>query len=85
MRALLFYHEVKAKRLKKIKSKEYRRKLKKAEKRRAGEAGDEGDEEQLRLDLEAAEFERAKVGVGEWGGVCVGGDGCVPALACLRL
>jgi hypothetical protein len=30
MRALLFYHELKAKRLKKIKSKEYRRKLKKA-------------------------------------------------------
>lgn len=30
MRALLFYHEAKAKRLKKIKSKEYRRKLKKA-------------------------------------------------------
>jgi U3 small nucleolar RNA-associated protein 14 len=30
MRALLFYHEAKARRLKKIKSKEYRRKLKKA-------------------------------------------------------
>lgn len=30
MRALLFYHEAKAKRMKKIKSKEYRRKLKKS-------------------------------------------------------
>lgn len=66
MRALLFYHEVKAKRLKKIKSKEYRRRLKKAEKRKAGAAeGDGGfeglmDEDALRQELEDAEFERAK-------------------------
>ncbi|PRW50835.1 U3 small nucleolar RNA-associated 14-like protein A [Chlorella sorokiniana] len=62
MRALLFYHEAKAKRLKKIKSKEYRRKLKKSEKRKAEAGGGEGDEgeEALRLELEAAEFERAK-------------------------
>lgn len=61
MRALLFYHEVKAKRMKKIKSKEYHRKLKKAEKRKALEAGGEADdEEQLRQMMEEAEFERAK-------------------------
>ncbi|PSC76740.1 U3 small nucleolar RNA-associated 14-like protein A isoform A [Micractinium conductrix] len=60
MRALLFYHESKAKRLKKIKSKEYRRKLKKAEKRKAAAGGEEGDEEQLRLEAEEAEFERAQ-------------------------
>ncbi|KAL4441441.1 hypothetical protein ABPG77_001945 [Micractinium sp. CCAP 211/92] len=59
MRALLFYHETKAKRLKKIKSKEYRRKLKKAEKRKAEAAGEE-DEDQLRLEQEQAEFDRAK-------------------------
>jgi U3 small nucleolar RNA-associated protein 14 len=65
MRALLFYHELKAKRMKKIKSKEYRRKIKKAEKRRAlglgGESGDaDFDEETLRHELEDAEFDRAK-------------------------
>lgn len=61
MRALLFYHEAKARRLKKIKSKEYRRKLKKAEKRRAAEAGEAGEEEEeLRLMQEHAEFDRAK-------------------------
>lgn len=35
MRSLLFYHELKAKRLKNIKSKEFHRQLKKAEKRKA--------------------------------------------------
>ncbi len=65
MRALMFYHEMKAKRLKKIKSKEYRRRLKKAEKRKA-EAGAEGgadlllDEEELRQAQEEAEFNRAQ-------------------------
>jgi len=65
MRALLFYHELKAKRMKKIKSKEYRRKIKKAEKRKAlalgGGSGDaDFDEETLRHELEDAEFDRAK-------------------------
>eukprot|EP00887_Chlorella_sp_A99_P001155 scaffold14.g1155.t1 len=64
MRALLFYHEAKAKRMKKIKSKEYRRKLKKAEQRRGAGGGAEGEEdgegeEIIRL-REEAEFERAK-------------------------
>jgi U3 small nucleolar RNA-associated protein 14 len=65
MRALMFYHEMKAKRLKKIKSKEYRRRLKKAEKRKA-EAGGEGgadlllDEDELRQAQEEAEFNRAQ-------------------------
>lgn len=64
MRALLFYHELKSKRLKKIKSKEYRRRLKKAEKRKAQASTAEGgmllDEDALRRELEEAEFERAK-------------------------
>lgn len=62
MRALLFYHEVKAKRLKKIKSKEYRRRLKKAEKRKA-EGGDAElllDEDAQRQADEDAEFQRAQ-------------------------
>jgi U3 small nucleolar RNA-associated protein 14 len=66
MRALLFYHEVKARRLKKIKSKDHRRRLKRAERKRAadGGAGDddggEGGADALRRDREEAEFERAK-------------------------
>ena len=62
MRALLFYHEVKAKRLKKIKSKEYRRRLKRADKKKSNGESDMmllGDEE-LRQQREEAEYERAK-------------------------
>lgn len=59
MRALLFYHELKSKRMKKIKSKEYRRKLKKAEKRKAL-MGEDGDKEALHAELEDAEFQRAR-------------------------
>ncbi|KAI3427018.1 hypothetical protein D9Q98_006960 [Chlorella vulgaris] len=59
MRALLFYHEAKAKRMKKIKSKEYRRKLKKSDQRKAEAAG-EGGEDEIRLEQEQAEFDRAK-------------------------
>ena len=64
-RALLFYHEVKAKRLKKIKSKEYRRRLKKAEKKKSNAAtGEDGmlllDEEELKQQREEAEYARAK-------------------------
>ena len=43
MRSLMFQHEIKAKRLKKIKSKEYRRKLKKAEKRKIEKEFENGD------------------------------------------
>mmetsp|Transcript_5357 Transcript_5357/g.11731 ORF Transcript_5357/g.11731 Transcript_5357/m.11731 type:complete len:1130 (-) Transcript_5357:373-3762(-) len=63
MRSLLFYHEMKAKRLKAIKSKEYHRKLAKAEKRKAdrlGEGMDEADAEALKDAEVEAEFERAK-------------------------
>ncbi|KAG7667273.1 hypothetical protein Ndes2526B_g04225 [Nannochloris sp. 'desiccata'] len=66
MRALMFYHEMKAKRLKKIKSKEYRRRLKKAEKRKAEAGAGEGgadlllDEDELRQAQEEAEFNRAQ-------------------------
>jgi U3 small nucleolar RNA-associated protein 14 len=63
-RALLFYHEVKAKRLKKIKSKEYRRRLKKAEKKRQDGVGEDGmlmlGDDELRQQREDAEYERAK-------------------------
>ncbi len=63
-RALLFYHEVKAKRLKKIKSKDYRRRLKKAEKKRQEGAGEDGmlmlGKEELQQQQEEAEYERAK-------------------------
>lgn len=62
MRALLFYHEQKAKHVKAIKSKEYRRKLNKAARRKARDgAGAEGDSAALRAAAEDAEFERAKV------------------------
>lgn len=64
MRALLFYHELKSRRLKKIKSKEYRRRLKKAEKRKAQASTADGgmllDEDALRREIEEAEYERAK-------------------------
>lgn len=64
-RALLFYHEVKAKRLKKIKSKDYRRRLKKAEKKKAGAvSGEEGmlllGDDELQQQREEAEYARAK-------------------------
>lgn len=44
MRNLMFYHEQKAKRLKKIKSKDYHKRLKKAEKMRALKRGDDDGE-----------------------------------------
>lgn len=62
-RALLFYHEVKAKRMKKIKSKEYRRRLKKAERKKSA-TGEEGmlllNEDELQQQREEAEYARAK-------------------------
>lgn len=62
MRALLFYHEQKAKHLKAIKSKEYRRKLNKAARRKAKDgAAADGDSSALKAAAEDAEFERAKV------------------------
>ena len=62
MRALLFYHEVKAKRLKKIKSKEYRRRMKKADKKKLETGGQDMlvGEEELQAQREEAEYERAK-------------------------
>ncbi|KAI8110648.1 hypothetical protein M9435_002322 [Picochlorum sp. BPE23] len=62
MRALLFYHEVKAKRLKKIKSKEYRRRMKKADKKKMETGGQDMlvGEEELQAQREEAEYERAK-------------------------
>lgn len=69
MRALLFYHEAKAKRMKKIKSKEYRRRLKKAARAKAAAAAEaitneDGmillDEDAIRKEREQAEFERAQ-------------------------
>lgn len=62
MRALLFYHEVKAKRMKAIKSKEYRRHLNKSARRKAKTAAAaDGDSSALKAAAESAEFERAKV------------------------
>ncbi len=62
MRALLFYHELKAKRVKAIKSKEYHRRLNRAAKRKAAKAGEAGDDnEALRAAAEDAEFQRVKV------------------------
>ena len=43
MRALLFYQELKAKRLKSIKSKGYHKRLAKAEKRRTEKLGKQGE------------------------------------------
>jgi U3 small nucleolar RNA-associated protein 14 len=63
MRHLLFYAEQKAKRLSKIKSKEYHRRQNKAARRaaeRAGAAAGDVDEAE-RLAAEEAEFDRAKV------------------------
>ena len=61
MRALLFYHELKAKRVKAIKSKDYHRRLNRAARRKATKAGEAGDEGALQAAAEDAEFERAKV------------------------
>ncbi len=70
MRALLFYHELKAKRVKAIKSKEYHRRLNRAAKRKAAKAGEAGDDEEaLRAAAEDAEFQRAKVGCWDWKGL----------------
>jgi U3 small nucleolar RNA-associated protein 14 len=63
MRHLLFYAEQKAKRLSKIKSKEYHKRQNKAARRaaeRAGAAAGDVDEAE-RLAAEEAEFDRAKV------------------------
>ncbi|KAL6752320.1 small-subunit processome [Haematococcus lacustris] len=62
MRSLLFYHELKAKRMKAIKSKEFHRKAAKAAKRKGqrdglGQGMEEGGEREAQ---EAQEFERAK-------------------------
>ncbi|KAL6770242.1 hypothetical protein ACKKBG_A34180 [Auxenochlorella protothecoides x Auxenochlorella symbiontica] len=61
-RALLYYHEAKAKRLKKIKSKEYRRQMKRADRRKADKLGAEegGDAAEALVAAEEAEFARAK-------------------------
>lgn len=63
MRHLLFYAELKAKRLSKIKSKEYHRKMNKAAKRKAQQLGVAGEDNESarKAALEEAEFERAKV------------------------
>eukprot|EP00877_Chromochloris_zofingiensis_P011898 jgi/Chrzof1/6962/Cz02g05190.t1 len=62
MRHLLFYAELKAKRLSKIKSKEYHRKMNKAAKRKAQQLGVAGEDNESarKAALEEAEFERAK-------------------------
>ena len=67
MRSLLYYAELKAKRLSKIKSKTYHRHLKKAAKRSAAKSGGlalggdaEDEEAAARAAAEEAEFERAK-------------------------
>ena len=73
MRSVLFYHELKAKRVKAIKSKEYRKRMGKGRSRKGGDPDDwetdldgdgveeMGDEAALRREKEAeAEFERAR-------------------------
>ncbi|MEW5305610.1 MAG: hypothetical protein WDW36_008141 [Sanguina aurantia] len=68
MRALLFHHEIKAKRMAAIKSKEYHRQASRAAKRKArkeaeagiGEEGEEGAKLAARRQQEEAEFVRAK-------------------------
>ncbi|GLC47246.1 hypothetical protein PLESTF_000895000 [Pleodorina starrii] len=67
MRSLLFYHELKARRLKAIKSKEYHRHLARAAKRKAtklaalgAEGGGEGDVDAERAAAIEAEYQRAK-------------------------
>eukprot|EP00955_Chlamydomonas_euryale_P013774 148444-Chlamydomonas_euryale.AAC.3 len=62
MRALMFYSEQKAKRLKGIKSKGYHRRLLKAEKRKGGggDGGGDGGSDDERAAAAEAEFTRAK-------------------------
>lgn len=60
MRSLLFRHELKAKRIKKIKSKTYHRLLKK-DKRKAAEAAYEFDPEAAKELARKQEFKRAEV------------------------
>ncbi|GFR45758.1 hypothetical protein Agub_g7173 [Astrephomene gubernaculifera] len=68
MRSLLFYHELKARRLKAIKSKEYHRHLAKASKRKAAKlaeaeaaaGGEDGDVDAEKVAAIEAEFQRAK-------------------------
>lgn len=67
LRSLLFYHELKSRRLKSIKSKEYHRHLARAQKRKAaklaaaaGEAGGEDNVDAERAAAIEAEFQRAK-------------------------
>ncbi|KXZ48222.1 hypothetical protein GPECTOR_29g127 [Gonium pectorale] len=67
LRSLLFYHELKSRRLKAIKSKEYHRHLARAAKRKAtkmaaaaAEAGPDGDVDGERAAAIEAEFQRAK-------------------------
>ncbi len=62
MRHLLFYSELKAKRLSKIKSKAFHRQANKAAKRKAARLGELGGDEAEKEAAEEAEFERAKVG-----------------------
>jgi len=66
MRNLLFYAELKSKRLAKIKSKAYHRIANKAAARRAAKQGaeEEGDDQAARKAAEEIEFERAKVCAG---------------------
>ena len=73
MRALLFYHEAKARRLKKIKSKEYRRKLKKAG-GRGGTRGLCGDVvgEDRKQGVPAQAQASSWVVLGRWCGWCGG-------------
>ena len=60
MRSLLFYSEMKSKRLKAIKSKEFHRQQKRADKRRAATLGELGDGGALAAAAEEAEFARAQ-------------------------
>ena len=60
MRSALFYHEAKAKRMKKIKSKAFHRLLKKGQKGQAGNQN-EFDPEAMKAEAVKAEFKRAQV------------------------
>lgn len=66
MRHLMFYAELKAKRLARIKSKEHHRRANRAAKRAAARAAEAaGDQHaEAKAAAEEAEFERAKVGLG---------------------
>jgi U3 small nucleolar RNA-associated protein 14 len=60
MRSALFYHEAKAKRMKRIKSKAFHRLLHKGQKSQAG-GSNELDPEAMREEAVKAEFKRAQV------------------------